>query len=178
MTDLVWIDADYDRDNASDGIPRYGRYLRDRRHEFDEDTLSDPVSFASLAWAIATGPIMAPGYVRVREDIRSVTCRRDDSGQLTADIEVRVDHGALAGDCRPGWEWSDWAWRRGHLAEPAPERAVLLTAHVLVPFSGHVLHDPRGHGFEVDDARQAVATLVGLVNFHARDAVAALRGES
>ena len=36
MTGTFWIDHDYDRDRASDGVSRYGAYVRDRGHLFAE----------------------------------------------------------------------------------------------------------------------------------------------
>src|SRR6266498_6098900 len=58
-----WVDRDYDRENASDGLSRYGAYLRDASFEpwTDHD---QAVEWAVFAWRRATGPVMSPGYVR------------------------------------------------------------------------------------------------------------------
>ncbi len=58
-----WADRDYDREFASDGISRYGAYLRDASFEpwTDDD---QAVEWAVFAWERATGPVMSPGYVR------------------------------------------------------------------------------------------------------------------
>jgi len=67
---VCWIDHDHDRNNASDGVSRYGAYLRDHAHLFDPwqeapgEVTRDPVEFAIAAFQVATGPIMAPGFVR------------------------------------------------------------------------------------------------------------------
>src|SRR5262249_17816022 len=52
-----------DREQASDGISRYGAYLRDATFEpwTDHD---QAVEWAVFAWERATGPVMSPGYVR------------------------------------------------------------------------------------------------------------------
>src|SRR5262249_3488193 len=58
--EAFWIDRDYDREYASDGISRYGAYLRDAtfRPWTDHD---QAVEWAVFAWERATGPVMSPG---------------------------------------------------------------------------------------------------------------------
>jgi len=72
-----WVDRDYDREYASDGISRYGAYLRDAAFErwTDDDR---PVEWAVFAWQRATGPVMSPGYVRCHP--RVLAARLDRSG--------------------------------------------------------------------------------------------------
>jgi len=54
-----WVDRDYDCAHASDGISRYGAYLRDATFEpwTDHD---QAVEWAAFAWRRATGPVMSP----------------------------------------------------------------------------------------------------------------------
>lgn len=70
MTAAFWIDAEYDRDQASDGISRFGVNVRKATAlaQCWDGTWKDPVTrqarFAAAAWSSATGPVMAPGYIR------------------------------------------------------------------------------------------------------------------
>ena len=65
-----WIDYDYDRENASDGVGRNGAYVRrsSALAESWDGTWDDPqvrqARFAEAAWATATTPVMSPGFVR------------------------------------------------------------------------------------------------------------------
>ena len=65
-----WIDYDYDRENASDGISRYGAYIRRSSalaESWDgtwDDAQVRQARFAEAAWATATTPVMSPGFVR------------------------------------------------------------------------------------------------------------------
>src|SRR6266536_6688337 len=69
---VCWVDLAWDRTNASDGVSRYGAYLRGHAEEFQpwygEETpdgiTREPGEFAAAAFQVATGPIMSPGYVR------------------------------------------------------------------------------------------------------------------
>jgi len=70
-----WIDRDYDREQASDGISRYGAYLRDATFEpwTDDD---QAVEWAVFAWRRATGPVMSPGYVRYHPRVLAAQLER------------------------------------------------------------------------------------------------------
>ena len=65
-----WIDYDYDRENASDGVSRYGAYVRQSSMFADswdgtwDDAQVRQARFAEAAWATATTPVMSPGFVR------------------------------------------------------------------------------------------------------------------
>jgi hypothetical protein len=65
-----WIDYDYDRENASDGISRYGAYVRQSSamaESWDgtwDDAQVRQARFAEAAWATATTPVMSPGFIR------------------------------------------------------------------------------------------------------------------
>src|SRR6266516_4820758 len=72
---ICWVDAAWDREFASDGVSRYGAYLRGHTAAFaplwdeppDPDwgaITADPGEFAAAAFQVATGPVMSPGYVR------------------------------------------------------------------------------------------------------------------
>jgi hypothetical protein len=81
-----WVDRDYDREFASDGISRYGAYLRDAVFEpwTDEDRA---VEWAVFAWHRATGPVMSPGYVRCHPSVLAARLERSGwDGSLVAAV--------------------------------------------------------------------------------------------
>jgi len=93
-TEAFWIDADYDTEQASDGRSRYGAYVRQNLSGFAEcwDGTWDMalhVRFAAQAWRVATGPIMAPGYVRRHPRILSARLEYSyGDGSLAANVEL------------------------------------------------------------------------------------------
>jgi hypothetical protein len=111
-----WVDRDYDRDSASDGESRYGAYVRKRLDWFQDaecwDWESGPVRFAAVAWRIATGPVMAPGYVRCHPKILRAEAERSDwDGSLLASVDV-ITPWPHALDRSHEWRarkwWRDW----------------------------------------------------------------------
>ena len=97
----IVTDDVYDRDRASDGFSRFGAYLALRLPaivDADPDVLSDPVRWASFAWATAAPPVMSPGYVEWNDPIEDIQVGWDD-GSLVAEIVLRVDCAVNL----PGW---------------------------------------------------------------------------
>ncbi|MCP9954691.1 hypothetical protein [Actinomadura madurae] len=91
------IDAEYDREYASDGVSRYGAYVRDRLNssfaECWDGTWGEPSSrlaaFAAAAWRTATGPVMAPGYVRYHSRVLGARVERSQwDGSLIAAVSL------------------------------------------------------------------------------------------
>jgi hypothetical protein len=83
-----WVDQDYDRAHASDGISRYGAYLRDAGFEpwTDHDRA---VEWAAFAWRRATGPVMSPGYVRYHPRVLAAQLERSGwDGSLAAGVTL------------------------------------------------------------------------------------------
>jgi len=83
-----WVDRDYDREHASDGVSRYGAYLRDAAFEpwTDHD---QAVEWAAFAWRRATGPVMSPGYVRYHPRVLAARLERSGwDGSLVADVDL------------------------------------------------------------------------------------------
>ena len=83
-----WVDRDYDRAHASDGISRYGAYLRDVTFEpwTDHDRA---VEWAVFAWRRATGPVMSPGYVRYHPQVLAAQLERSSwDGSLAAAVTL------------------------------------------------------------------------------------------
>jgi hypothetical protein len=83
-----WLDRGYDREHASDGISRYGAYLRDATFEPWTDT-DQAVEWAVFAWERATGPVMSPGYVRYHPRVLGTHLERSGwDGSLTAAVTL------------------------------------------------------------------------------------------
>ena len=83
-----WVERDYDREQASDGISRYGAYLRDATFEpwTDDD---QAVEWAVFAWRRATGPVMSPGYVRYHPRVLAARLERSGwDGSLVAGVDL------------------------------------------------------------------------------------------
>jgi hypothetical protein len=115
-----WVDRDYDRGHASDGISRYGAYLRDAAFEpwTDDDQATE---WAVFAWQRATGPVMSPGYVRCHPQVLSARLERSGwDGSLAAGVTLMSAWpeqltAALASAVRLGDKdayWQDWPVER------------------------------------------------------------------
>jgi hypothetical protein len=111
-----WVDREYDREQASDGISRYGAYLRDATFEpwTDHDRA---VEWAVFAWRRATGPVMSPGYVRYHPRVLAARLERSGwDGSLVAGVNLVSSwpeqlRTALARGLRLGDRdayWQDW----------------------------------------------------------------------
>ncbi|AEW95896.1 MULTISPECIES: hypothetical protein [Streptomycetaceae] len=187
---LAAVDDAYDRRNASDGRSRFGAYLRDRCARLHEDGTPLPAEdFAAAVWPIATAPVMSPGYVRLRPDIRAVTPAWSEYGHLTVDVHVPLGRRALVADRAVPGRWRDWdrdlapgeePYR--YWWEPDGDRPALLTTTVIrlpvddtwnLPTPAHT----GGPGL-VADAKSAVAAVADAVNRLAGPVVAALRDEA
>jgi hypothetical protein len=113
-----WIDDEYDRDRASNGVSRYDSYIRQHIHEFQfgED---DDADFAVLAWRVATGPIMAPGYVQQHPRVISSKLMRNYDGDgLIASISLVAELPYRASLSRTGMSWGTWPQQHGHYYRP------------------------------------------------------------
>jgi len=123
-TAAFWADDDYDRELSSDGVSRYGHYVRSAAATpnaligacFDDGYWDDEATrtahFAAAAWETATGPVMSPGYIR--EHPRVLDARVQVSGwdgTLTGTVALAAPWPApLAGarDWQAGAWWHDW----------------------------------------------------------------------
>ncbi len=185
-TKAFWIDAEYDRDSASDGKSRYGAYVRQNLSGFAEcwdgtwDTAL-PIHFAEQAWRVATGPIMAPGYVRSHP--RILRARLEHSywdGSLAGNVELITpwpqalrQSSQWMKQISEGW-WHDWPMDFSDTyQEPSDEdlckRPYLLASAALrftVP-NGQLPEPPSVEHAEeevIGLAREAVAVLVRELN--------------
>jgi hypothetical protein len=169
---VCWIDRDHDRAAASDGVSRYGAYLRDHADLFDpwqeapDGVTGDPVEFAIAAFKVATGPIMSPGYVRWHGRVCDYGATwSEDDGRLVLSVTL-----AVPSPVRLPWSWRGWE-RDFHdrYLEPDDRRPVGLARLELrwpvgtdqLPGPGR----PRRPGVpNLGDATRAVAALVDQVN--------------
>jgi len=121
-TAAFWIDEEYDRDQASDGISRFGAYVRqspaiaDYLAECDDAAGQDQPTwqarFAAAAWSTATTPVMSPGYVRRHPRVISAHVEFNAwDGTLTGAVELVTPWPQPLARCRD-WQqgiwWQDW----------------------------------------------------------------------
>src|SRR6266571_3741015 len=95
MREIFWINYEHDREAASDGVSRYGAYVRLDSRAFAEcwDGTYEtrlPERFAALAWRTATGPVMSPPYVDWRAPVLSAGFEvdYDDDAGLIATVDI------------------------------------------------------------------------------------------
>jgi hypothetical protein len=107
---VCWIDRDYHRAAASDRVSRYGAYLADKARLFDpwdeapDGITRDPVEFAIAAFNVATGPIMAPGYVRWHGRVRDYGATwSEHDGRLVLSVTLAMPSPVLL-----PWDWRGW----------------------------------------------------------------------
>lgn len=190
---LVRINDTYDRENASDGVSRFGAYLRQRPKEFRDAWSDDPApiedaeEFAWRAWQVATGPVMVPGYAQVRPDLHGVTLHRDDDdGTLYADVHVPLQqHHIGGGPKRFPYSWQDWESDRDpwaetdylSLVEPRDNKRASVLASVIVrvpgrEWSGLVTPTAYEGRTLLDEAQETLAAVVRNLNVDAAPIVA------
>lgn len=194
-TTLVAVADDYDREMGDSNAPldsRFGRYLTQHMNDLWEEDRTDPAAFLVWAWSVGTGPIMSPGYVRVRPDLGSVRLTQSQhDGRLLVVIETPVQHGQLAQSVRPPYAVRDWETDRysyssdgpSALQDPEDESkpALLLSAVLRLPADDWKLHQPAGEWpveeLLIDDAKQAIAVAVKHINAAAGHQIAKLIGD-
>lgn len=168
-----WLDDAYDQDKASDGPSRYGVYLRQRLDMFDDygRFATDPVDFAAVAWDIATGPIMAPPYVRTGNPrILSATCHRNNwDGSMLAHITLAAPRPAELRRIAGFREWDRVGYDHDY-AEPSEDAlskwpAMLTTTRLLLPIPTSRLHVPKDAPATVStsDAKDSVRAVAAIL---------------
>lgn len=188
---LVYVDDKYDQEYSDNGVSRYGQYLKQRPDEFRDGWSDEPApiqtaaEFAVHAWRVATPPVMAPGYVRVRPDLHRVTLHRDDDdGALYAEVHVPLRHHHIgSGSKRFPYAWQDWEtetdFAGDYLAHFGPRtlRQTAVLASTVVRVSGrewtHLITPSAYEGRTLlDEARQAVFAVAQHINDEAGPIVA------
>jgi hypothetical protein len=178
-----WVDRDYDRAHASDGISRYCAYLRDASFEpwTDHD---QAVEWAAFAWQRATSPVMSPGYVRYHPRVLAARLERSGwDGNLVAGVNLVSSwpeqlKTPLARALRLGGRdvyWQDWPteYRGGDTvsyyepgeADVAVRPYLLATASLQFTVPSAALPEPPATSATLLSAgQQAVAVVVAELN--------------
>lgn len=170
-----WVDADYDREYASDGRSRYGAYLAMHTREFIdvgcEQPTDDPRLFAAAAFTIACAPIMAPGYVRRHPRVHGLSWCWDEEDRMAFEVGVVAPLPDPIARVIAGRGWAGWQRHRGAWWEPdandRPGACTLVT--VRVPLPPDPLPVPaytRDEVPELDTARRAVRAVCRQLNGH------------
>ncbi len=167
--DLLWIDNARDKQSPSDGVSRYGVYLRQNLAAFeDADT---PEYFAMAAWQVAAEE-MTPGYLVFRPDLHGINLGLDeDTHAMFAAVHVPVPN------TRALWPMTEATdtWRPSSVpfsdapiydapAYRAERVAILPTVEVRVPINSNALPDPVGTQDTAELRRVATAALASLVS--------------
>ena len=194
--EAFWIDRAYDREYASDGISRYGAYLRDAAFEPWTDN-DQAVEWAVFAWQRATGPVMSSGYVRYHPRVLSAQLDRSGwDGNLVVGVTLVSSwpeqfNTAPARSVRLGDKdayWQAWpAESRGGTSchyEPSEAdvaaRPYLLTT-VSVQFtvpSAALPQPPAAPAARLSAGQHAVATVVAELNRIVGPVLAAVPGHT
>ncbi len=188
MSEVFWIEHEHDRQAASDGVSRYGVYVRDRIPggfaECWDGTYETRLAerFATLAWRTATGPVMAPPYADWRTPVLSARFGLDSDGGsdgLIATVQA-ASHWptALAHGFDRVRHWRSWprerSWGEEWFRDPYGDEVAkgghyaLASLRLVFPIPAGLLpaaptaQHRRG---EVEEtARRAVAALVAELN--------------
>ncbi|MFC4051181.1 hypothetical protein ACFOY4_15930 [Actinomadura syzygii] len=193
-----WVDGDYDRDYASDGVSRYGAYVRDRLDTTFAECWDDGDSpafrlaeFAAAAWRTATGPVMAPGYIRCHSRVLGAQVERSTwDGSLIASVSLVAPWPAelaRSAGWRRGLSWRDWPTElrgEGHDFVHPSERDVtespFLQASLALTFPvplDRMPSAPAGPRRDVvGRARQTVQVLAAELNYIVRPVLDVLDG--
>jgi hypothetical protein len=169
-----WIDQDFDREHAPDGISRYGAEVRERASEFAESWGDiSPVTFAATAWRLAAA--LTPGYVRWHRRIVAAACLRSPwDGSLTCEVSLVSPWPAELTWTRQWWRdrgWRDWPQLFGQYVPPSeqdltrrPHLRASLLVQAPIPLDG-LPPAPAGPQDELPGRAQlAVSVLVRELN--------------
>src|SRR6266508_2866743 len=178
------INERVDREQASDGISRYGAYLAQHRQVFyphgaARPPTDDAVEYSLSAWQIAGPPIMAPGYVSWHPRIQATNAHWDDDHRaaLAVNIAVPAPSSVTAMLTEPWREWVPDSWPESWTEPWDNDRlAVLTTLTVRVPLDPHRLPAP---GYRrgipcTGRAKHAVAMVCAALNAELDSVLAAL----
>jgi hypothetical protein len=184
---VCWVDAAYDRANASDGVSRYGAYLRGHPEAFAPfhgpgagGITLDAGEFAAAALRVATGPIMSPGYVGWHPRVLDHTVGHGQDPEPD-----RLVCGVTLATSLPRWlgaPWRGWTQYLGRdWVEPGDDRhAALARLELRWPVPVASLPRPGTPATpgepNLRDATAAVAALVAQVNATAGPVLARLEG--
>jgi hypothetical protein len=189
-----WVDTDYDREYSSDGISRYGAYMRYAAFETWTDN-DRAVEWAEFAWRRATGPVMSPGYVRRHPRVMAAQLERSGwDGSLIASVSLACSwpdqlRATLARSLALSGKAAYWHdWPTGYLGgdtryyEPGeadlaarPYLLTTLSLQFTVPTVA-LPEPPADASAQLGTAQQAVAVLVSELNRIVGPVLGALSG--
>jgi hypothetical protein len=180
------VDQDWDRTNASDGVSRYGAYLRGHAELFDpwreapNGITEDPGEFAIAAFRVACGPIMSPGYVAWHPRVLDHTVgygEDPDPGRLILKIALATRLPMWLGS--PWWSWTTYMGRDWSEPEEA-KHAALARLELRWPLPVATLPRPRPPAKpgqpNLRDATASVRALVAEFNQTVGPVLAKLEG--
>ncbi len=184
---VCWVDLAWDRANASDGVSRYGAYLRGHAGEFEswhgedlDGITTDPGEFAAAAFRVACGPIMSPGYVRWHPRILGHQVGHGENPEpdrLVVKVCLATSLPMWLGS--PWWSWTTYMGRDWSEPEDA-KHAALARLDLRWPVPVATLPRPRPPARagepNLADARAAVRALVAEINRTAGPVLARLEG--
>jgi hypothetical protein len=177
----------YDRDFSSDGLSRFGAYLRQRAGMFDDgDGLTtDSCSFAVSAWRIAQSPIMVPGYVGTHPRVLGTEAHWDDDRRVAITVRVAAPLQPSLVRAIDGWRWRGWehvGYTETRWVEPYDnDRPAAFTIVTLrIPLAAATLPTPRyrAGAAETGTAKQAVHAVRDRLNEQLRPVLVELDGNS
>ena len=170
--EILVVREAYDRAHASDGESRFGAYLRQHARYFEEDKglTTDPVEFASAAFAIARTPIMGPPYVGTHPRVVQLDQVWDFNDRCGVSLGFALPTAECMANLLPfdvvGWQRED-----GLGPFYAPERLDRISCYtqlfVRIPFPAELLPAPDYTWMrepDVDVAKRAVRTICNHAN--------------
>jgi hypothetical protein len=183
---VCWVDLRWDRTYASDGVSRYGAYLRSHAELFDpwgeapNGITTDPGEFAYAAFRVACGPIMSPGYVHWHPRILDHQVdhgENPDPDRLICKVTLATCLPLRLGS--PWWSWTTYMGR--DWSEPEDARhAALARLELRWPMPVATLPKPRPPARpgepNLADARASVRALVAEINRTAGPVLAKVEG--
>lgn len=169
---LLWIDTRTDRDLASDGVSRYGAYLRQGAHRFrdwDDTLTTDAAVFAAQAFEIACAPVMSPPYVVTHPRVLTCVPHRDEDDRRALQVDLAMAlptrvGAALSGVWR-GWQHTSSGMVFAPWDNDRPAAYTTLTLRLPFPASDRLPGPAYVHGApHTPTARDAVWALVDHAN--------------
>lgn len=183
MTGAFWIDYAYDRDQASDGVSRYGAYVRQSSsiaeccRDDGYDGQVRQARFAVAAWETATSPVMSPGYVRRHPRLISARVEFNAwDATLTGSAELITPWPQSLVSLPSSASWSDWpcesrgdreVYREPDDDELAAHSYLMASARLQFPLRHlpvRLPSSPFSQRFCVEPARMAAEALVIAMN--------------
>jgi len=179
MSGVFRFNDAHDRESASDGVSRYGFYLRNSHPQFadwddPQAVTADPVLFTQMAWLVASRPVMTPPYLDWDvERLQEVTCSSSEYNDgLIVRIQLAVPDPEPLHGLRGFRSWtrgSSWAGRSSYcppLDDDIARRPAMLTSTTLlfhIPTSD--LYVPRNAPAElsVQDAKASIKRLGSIL---------------